>query len=308
MIRVLFVNTPEPRCGVHQYGRRLFEVLKPSEKIEFFYRAPESLVELSDFTSKVIPHVFIFNWIDGIGGFLRGAPFGLGKAISIFHDGWIDQSRWDAILFSDPTMEQNGKWFPIGRPLPTWEMKEPKAHAVPWIGVNGFLGAWATIAVRKILEEFKTAHIRLHLPYATYGDPDGARAQQTFRDCVRLSTGYPGIEFSGQFTFKTEPELLDWLSQNDLNVYMRDLPPVWRGVSSVLDLALACGRPIAINRCVAFRHFFECCPSICVEHNSMRKIIENGDVPIRPLRVRWEPERVRIEVESLIGLLLGIAL
>ena len=100
--------------------------------------------------------------------------------------------------------------------------------------------------------------------------------------------------------FLSTYNLLRWLRQNDLNVYMRDLPPTWRGVSSVLDPALAARRPIAVNLCTAFRHVHNLNPSICAEHNSLPTILENGIRPLEPIYQEYAPHRVRAQVEDVV--------
>ena len=307
MIQTLFVNSSEPHCGVHQYGKNLFAVLKGSKRIKFWYVEPSGYPELLSLALKNRFDAMFWNWAPGIGGWMAGRyPFGFAvKNIAVYHDGHLDPSRFDAVLFSDPTMPSKGKWHSIGRPLPEWEWEpgdgpNPRRPA-PWIGVNGFLGAWAPIAVRKILSDFKAAHIRLLLPAATYGDPTGASAQVSAHQCRDLCAGKPDISLEVCHDFLSTYNLLRWLRLNDLNVYMRDLPPTWRGVSSVLDPALAARRPIAVNLCVAFRHVHGLNPSICAEHNSLPTILENGTKPLEPLYKEWAPHRIRAQVEEVIA-------
>ena len=305
MIRVLFVNSANEFCGVHQYGENLFGILKTSRRIKFDLFRPVNLDELRSAWLYEHYDALIWNWAPGIGGWMKDYPFGISlRNIAIYHDGHLDPSRFEAVLFSDPTMPSKGKWHSIGRPLPEWEW-EPEhetapTHPMPWIGVNGFLGAWAPIAVRKILSDFKQAHIRLHLPSATYGDPTGAAAQVSAQQCRELCQGHPGITMEVCHDFLSTYNLLRWLRLNDLNVYMRDLPPTWRGVSSVLDPALAARRPIAVNLCTAFRHVHNLNPSICAEHNSLPTILENGIRPLEPLYQEYAPHRVRVQVEDVV--------
>lgn len=299
--RVLFVNTAEPRCGVHSYGENLFCVLCNSKRYEFAYTFCRDEAELKG-TASDDTEAIIYNHSPNIGGWMSGFPFRAYARhhVAVYHDGHINHEALDAVLFSDPTMPQYANWYPIGRPLPNWTpIVVPKGER-PVIGVNGFMGAWAILAVRQILHEFHDCVLRLHLPSAAYGDADGAQAEMQLQACKNLAACRPGVTLDVQRDFMPMGGLLSWLSRNDLNVYVRDLPPKWRGVSSVLDPALAVRRPIAVNLCTAFRHVHGLNPSICIEHNDLRTILQNDISPLLPLYKAWAPETVRGQVEDVL--------
>lgn len=310
-MRVLFVNPTEEKCGVYQYGVNLFETLRESKAHRYSIVRPHSRAQLADHAAYFMPDAIIYNWAPGIGGWLAHAPFGMAnKELAVYHDGGISE-RFDAVLFSDPTATRFSNWYPIGRPIPTYTDRQPRgSHPEgegPHIGVNGFLGAWSPLAVSRIVRDFERCVIRLHLPSATYGDPSGKMADAQARQCQYIVSAQPGIRLEISHEFLPMADLLRWLSLNDLNVYMRDLPPAWRGVSSVLDCALAVRRPIAVNRCVAFRHVHNLTPSICVEDNSLKTILANGTAPLEPLYAAWAPEKIRAQVEACLADVMGIA-
>jgi len=305
MRNVLFVNSQNPVCGVHQYGCRMWDLLYPSQKYLYHYCSPESFQGLVEHVSAFRPDAIIYNWADGIGGYMGTAAWPFGAAnLLLYHDGGIPVGvPFDRILYSDPTMEPDDRWRCIGRPLAMWEpdgFVEP-THMVPWIGVSGFMGAWADIAVHRIVEEFDSAVIRLHLPAAPYGDPVGAQAERSSAVCWGIVQHKPGITLDVVRHFLPPSEYLKWLSCNDLNVYMRG--PHWpgRGVASVLDCALAVKKPIAVDRSHAFRHVHNLEPSICVEDSSLKTILANGTKPLEPLLEKWAPANVRAEIEDIIG-------
>jgi hypothetical protein len=304
-MRILLVNPPLAECGVHQYGVRLSNVLGHSPQHQVFYSHAASLEGLSGAAAVIQPDVILYNWIDIIGGYLAGAPFrSLAKYhVLIYHDCSVNEAHWDAILFSDPTMPTRGKWFPIGRPLAEWANCHPAPipTTVPKIGVNGLVGAWASLAVAQILREFSEAVIRLHLPPAIYIDPLGNMAREAAQNCRRMAGARPGIQFEISHEFLDQEGLMDWIGRNDLNVYIRDVPPGARGVSSVLDCAIAARRPVAVNGNPMFRHVFGLDPSIQVEHNSLRTIMANGIKPLLPLYEKWSAESVCSQVDKVIS-------
>lgn len=297
----LLVNYPESACGVSQYGRNLWENLRDSTQIHWKYCEPSTVGELHAYAMPS-PDAILYNWQSGQGGFLTESPFSWikGRQFLCYHDNDINESVWAGIFFSDPGMTPHGNWHPIGRPLPKFESPSPKFHEVPIIGCHGFIGAWADQVVSRVIGEIEFATIRLNLPFAKYGDSTGAQARTMAEHCRNMVLGKPDIKLEISHDFLPMDKLLAWLSENDLNCYIRPANMNWRGVSSAPDAAIAVKRPIAINRCNAFRHLHFCTPSICVEDNSLLEIIGNGLSPTTRLRVEWSPENIRQQIESVL--------
>ncbi len=196
----------------------------------------------------------------------------------MFHDLHARFDAFNAILFSDPTMKTHGNWHPIGRPVRGKIYPAAIESEFPIIGINGFIGAWATNVVLQALKEFDRCHLRMHLPSATYGDADGNMAAASKSACQAMLR--PGVTMEVSHNFMEWEDLIQWLSRNTINCYFRDEGVHWTGVSSSLDAALVANRPIAINRCNAFRHFFDCNPSVLINDRSLRDIIATGASPL----------------------------
>lgn len=294
-MKVLFINSKEPKCGVHQYGVSLFQVLadyaSTGSEHQIVHAYFDSESELRAFWSEFRPDVVLYNWQAGIGGWMSDAPFaGLGRQVLVYHDLSARFQDFDAILFSDPTVIPSGNWHSIGRPLRQFAARELPELDRTTIGINGFVGAWASIAVSAILSEFNQCHIRLHLPFAAYGDSSGEMARASAIQCRSILPA--GVTCEVNHDFMEWDDLMVWLSGNHVNCYLRDPSVHWRGVSSSLDAAMCAGRPIAINKCNAFRHMWDCIPSIMVEDRSIGDIIESG---LTPLVGKYrEYDRVRV--------------
>lgn len=302
---VLFVNTVQEMCGVHQYGRALYNCLKGDGNHEFQYVTPCDREMLDLIVWGHTPDAIIYNWHPLIGGFLdAGKPNIPCKQVIIYHDHWAKANEFDAVILSDPTQGNLGKWYYIGRPIPKWQVVERKYEFPITLGLHGFNGGWSIYTVKKICEEFEHARIRLHLPASPFVDPEGIHAKLIAAECQNEIKGHPGITVEIHHTFLRDMnQLLAWLSQNDMNVYIRDKVP-WVGVSSALDAALAVGRPIAINACQAFRHLFCAKPSIMVEDRSLVDIFNSGTEPLKPFLEEWSATEIRHEVESVIDAIL----
>lgn len=304
-MNALFVNgSPEPACGVNQFGKNLYAILQDSANVYWQYCEPSTLGELRTFTAMPEPDVVLYNWQFNQGGFLADAPFiWLGaKQYLVYHDCAISD-RFDGIFFADPTMTPRGKWHCIGRPIPTFNrvLTVPPKSEAPIIGCHGFLGAWADQVVHRVMQEFEYAVVRLNLPFSKYCDPDGAQAMTMAERCRNMVVNKPGITLQISHDFLPIEKLLDWLSANHLNCYIRPANMNWTGISSAPDFAIAVRKPLAVNKCNAFRHLHSCEPSICVEDRSLFEIIQTGASPLVPFRSKWcDPERIREQVESVL--------
>jgi hypothetical protein len=302
-MNLLFVNGTEPACGVYQYGENLWEILRESTRCQWSCCKPQDMESLGLAARSSDARFILYNWQKGMGGFLSGAPFAwrIPQGL-VYHDCDIDDSRWDAIFFSDTTMQPHGKWIPIGRPLPKFNIPRVGRclHEAPIFGVHGFIGAWAEDVVFRVMQEFEHATVRLSLPAARFADPDGAAAMAMAERCRRMVHG-TGIKLDISHDFKSSDQLLDWLHANDMNCYFRPLAMNWRGISSATDAALAVGRPIAINKCSAFRHLHGLSPSICIEDSSFMGIFGSGLSPLVPFKSKWcDPDLIRIRIEDAI--------
>src|SRR6185503_3332636 len=107
------------------------------------------------------------------------------RQISIFHETPI--TGFDAYVYPDPTFvdcsRQLNDWYGMGRPLPKaldLEKEEGQPTEMPVIGSAGFGFDWKGHArlVEQVLKEFPRALIRLHIPFAAFGDADGANARR----------------------------------------------------------------------------------------------------------------------------------
>lgn len=286
---------------MYQFGHNLHAVLKPSSRIQWEYCEPQSEAELRLTCHSVDPAVTLVNWQALIGGYLAHAPFPWMKnPVFCYHDCEFDDARWKAVLFADPTMQAHGKWHSIGRPIQEFKtMVQTPELRRPIIGVHGFLGAWSDQVVHRVLQEFEFATVRLQLPFSRFCDANGAQALAMAERCKTMALG-TGVQVEATHDFLPEWALLAWLSQNDLNAYIRPPEMNWRGVSSAPDRALSVRRPLAVNKCSAFRHLHHTNPSICVEDCSLTEILQNGLNPLIPLYNAWEPDVVRYQVEEVL--------
>jgi hypothetical protein len=295
MTRVLFINPVQPRCGVHQYGLRLFDIMKMSKELECTYQVCPAEIEIG---SLYFYDVVIYNVHPGISNAMHNAPFPCSvKQIAIYHDGPMN-GPFDRWLLSDSSAPGYGNLTTIGRPLPEWDVLPHGDLSGPVkIGLSGLVGAWAADMVRFVAANMPLALIRLHLAPSDHCDPSGALARAVGQACLNL--GNPRL-VEVDYEFKPQAEVLEWLSANDLNCFIRSTGSGPMGVSSALDMALAVGRPIAVNNNPMFRHITRVSPEIMVENTPLREIIAMGPNPLIPHWRRNSRRAVMEELENVI--------
>ncbi len=293
-MKVLFINPVPPKCGVHQYGLRLYSILVETVRMNVSYSTTDTC------DSHGIPDVIVYNWhplIDGPCEVAQRERFKSCKRVIIYHDGAVPVAA-DKILFSHPTVKNDGQGFHcIGRPLPEWIPTPAPAGDRLRVGIAGFCGAWAADSIYQVLTEYDAVHFRLLLPFSDWCDSGGGTARSTAAHCQSLMR--PGDMMEVEHNFLTEHDMLAWLSINHVNCYIRNTSPSL-GISSALDNALAVRRPIAINKNPMFRHMFGCSPSICIEDTPLRDIIRNGVDPLIPVYQRNDRRVVLEELEKVL--------
>lgn len=307
---VLVVNSREEQCGVHQMGVNLFHVLSKSARVDFKYCAPQSTDEMIGLIRGMNAEAVLWNfypmvypWVN-LRTLTAIRQMGV-RQFTIFHE--VPVTGFDEYIYADPTFIPRNKklnrWHSIGRPLPPAQPERPvnfSGPAPPVISTSGFgFGNKGHARLTKMVcEQFQQARLRLHIPYAKYGDADGASAKKVSNECREIAKSNPGVILEISHSFKDPDGLVAWLSQSDLNCYLYDEMP-GRGIASTTDHALAARKPIALTRTTMFRHLHQC-EGIFVEESTLPEIMKRGVEPLRPAYAQNSPEVVLNQVEEIV--------
>jgi hypothetical protein len=92
----------------------------------------------------------------------------------------------------------------------------------------------------------------------------------------------------------------DFLAGNCLNAFFYDEQP-GRGIASVIDHALAVGRPLAVTRSSMFRHITAVLPEVCVTEHRLAAIMARGEAPLVPWRNEWCAANLVWDYERLVA-------
>lgn len=311
-MKVLFINSIEPACGVHQLGLNLWRILEPSTEIQFSYATPATLADMMKAMGMYQPDVVLMNFYPSVIPWvtlqaLNEIRSRRVKIVTIYHE--VPVTGFDALLYPDPTFAGKYKnlnqWFGFGRPLPRAREERPgeKEPRVPLISTSGFGFGWKghERLTHLVVHEFFKAKLRLHLPFAKFGDADGAQARATAQRCRDIVAGSL-VELEVTHDFMEPEPFIDWLAESDLNAYLYDETNSSRGIASTTDHALAARRPIALTRTHMFRHLHQR-EGIFVETSSLRDIMSRGIEPLRPVYEQFSEANVLREVEQILGAL-----
>jgi hypothetical protein len=333
MKTILFVTHTKKQCGVYQFGKDIFEAIASSPKYNFVKVECESLKELQDAISINNPIGIIYNYHPAVmpwvckkhtkGRYKNNIVNVQCLQIGIIHE--ITQevadnatayrneilyggsqkmlnSLFDFYIAADPTLLlKNPFVYKTGRLVPNYTNSKVFSNSkIPIIGSFGFgtPNKGFEELVTKVQNEFDEAQIKINIPFAEFGDKDGANARKIAQDCKVLIKNEK-IKLETTHDFLQENELLNFLAGNDLNVFLYQ-DKSGRGISSALDNALAVQRPIAVSNCPMFRHVLNIEPSICVDNSSLKQILRNGFSPLKETVAGWDSKNMLWEYERIL--------
>lgn len=294
MKTVLFVTHKAVRCGIAQYGFDTVRELSKSTKYKVIHAMVESKAELDiEMGNAGKIDAMIWNypvqlraWVDENN---PNKPNPIPTAL-INHDSstqsGVDGSYRspyfsDFIYFNPKLVSTKSFVHIIPRLIKKCEIVPTEIPRRLSIGTFGFA---TTVKKLKMFcdivkENFSEAGavIRVHIAPNDVVDPTGYSSNQ-FMDIIRDNLPEKfSVERSS--TYKSTEDMIQWLSENDLNVFFYEAGQL--GLSSSLDYAIAAGKPIALNEVPAFDYLKGRHPSPFIEDYPQGKalwdIIHNGD-------------------------------
>lgn len=299
--KVLLVNQDKGQCGVYQFGKNTASCLLQSDRFTYLETDSSEVFEsrLTEDIEAVIfnHHPCTMNWLTAE----ILAKYPRIKFAIIMHDECIDIPGIHAILHPDPTFTRDGKHFKVGRPI--LYNKSAKLVLPNTIGSFGFGFDHKGFPelVERVNSEFDEATIRMHIPLNTKVDESGQYAFGMHKK-LKMVPKKPGISLEISHEYKTEQELIEWLSSNSINVFLyRNTGNLSKGCSSTVDWAIAAKRPLAFTNDPMFRHVYAHAPECCIENNSLKAIIEMGIEPLNYFYENWTVKNLIAEYEEIIN-------
>jgi hypothetical protein len=313
---VLFLNHKIIDCGVYQYGYRMYNILKKSEKHIYIYKEIDSYYEYINYINSIEHHIIIYNYHSVTMSWLNSLNIQKRvKNVVIPHES--DFSIFDFILSIDPNEYEVNNIYNIPRPIyeNIKEIKENyqiknlntknfidynEGENIPIFGSFGFgtLSKGFDKIVKLINDNYEKAIIKLVITIP-YFDSDINRITNSSKIsnlCNSLNTN-PNIKLLITHDFFTNEEILLFLSSNDANIFLYDYMH-GRGISSVIDYAISAQKPIVISDSYMFRHIYS--DDICVYKTRINEAIDYSQ-NILPLIInKFSNENLINKIDSII--------
>lgn len=300
-MRALFLNADasKPNCALYDAGITYAEAFRLCKNLDVTCEDIGSETGLPDPTKY---DLVIFNYQHVTCQFIPLEYFqACKKAAAFLYEARLDPAQspthvpgipFSILISPDPTLETRSGVWSAPRVIPRHEFN-PKALPLggpPIISTYGFPSPWKDFdaVIRHLNDDFDEAIFRVNFPLNSHqvgtGLPEMMR-KLAMEIPVRLKNG---ITFQYSENLMSRPELIDWLTASDLNVF---LAKAERGaitggaLLASTDLAIAARAPLMVSDTVEARHLSQ------FKYGRMREAICEQNVDdVRELYNRWSPE------------------
>lgn len=307
MNNILIINHSVENCGVYQYGKRFASILKKSKEYNFIYLELNSSDELHKNIIEYNPSVIIYNHLTGTMPWvnielINNIKQRNIKQGTIVHN--INYSEFfDFYLHQDPNYQRVDNNFNILRPLFEYTNNYIKNDNITRIGSFGFgfrSKYYPDICrlVNSQAEDFDSIELNLHLTKSFFCD-NSSDINFIIQECNNSITNSK-IKLNITSDFVSDQDMLHFLGKNDINIFLYQKYLQYNGISSVIDYALSVKKPIGICESNMFSHIWNTKPSILLEYNSIKNIINNGIEPLKIYYTNWSQDQFIRHIEQII--------
>jgi hypothetical protein len=290
---VLFINHKVKNCGIHQYGKRLFNILQKSRKINYIYAELENIGDYYAFlhgnkNNNVVAIIYNYceatlPWLTSLNIQKIATNIGLHheNTSMVFFDVVIQIYDEDENKFSIPRplfenvdeILANEREFQNAENIEFIKKHQETINDIPIFGSFGF--GFENKGFEKIISyvnaQYDNAIIKFVIPTAHF-DPEPYRALLMKNNCLNVAKKV-GIQVLISNQFFSTGEILSFLKSNTMNIFMYDTM-VGRGPSSTIDYAVSVKNPIAISDSYMFRHIYQ--DDICLYKNNIQYCLEHS--------------------------------
>jgi hypothetical protein len=302
--KVLFINHKEKQCGVHQYGKRLYDILKKCKMVQYEYREIQNVHEYFEIIDNNRYDIVIYNYRDTTMPWLNQHTIRRTQTnIAIPHEN--DPSFFDKIISIDPDEKEKTHFYNIPRPIfediPAIDEPCDNNNFQEFVSYRGddetpifgsfgfgFTNKGFIRIIEQINHQYDKAIIKFVMPPAHFGG--NMQTIQSIKDQCLERVTKPGITFLMSTEFISEHDLLLFLRSNTMNMFMYDKRPR-DGISSTIDYALSVRRPLGISDSHMFRNIYS--DDICIYKNPIQKCMENSVAHCEKFLSRYSHQNTR---------------
>jgi hypothetical protein len=316
-MKVLFLNHKSIKCGVYQYGKRVYDIIKNTKNINYIYFEIQNLQEYNDILNTNLDMDYIiYNYHTATMHWLNNNNISkTHKNICIQHD--LDEyDFFDIILRLDITLTECPPIkYNIPRPIYENVNEITKNYLSTNNNFNNFLNYKESNVITigsfgfgsnhkgfdKIIElvsnQYDNAIIKLLIPLSDFG-PKEYEINHILNLCKSKLTK-PGIKVLTFHEFITNTELLMFLNNNDINLFLYDSIVSHNcGLSSVIDYAISVDKPFGISNSNMFRHIYN--SEIDVYKNSINNIINLSNFYNKKFQKEYSNENLINKIKNVL--------
>ena len=296
MHNILFVNHKQEQCGVYQYGKRVADILITDNRYNMTYIEVDNDCEFNNSVNH-INNIIIYNWHPSTMPWLTSNIVNQhkqrSKQLMIYHETYIPAHlNFDAVLMTDLSENISLKQYSLPRPLFEIDLPKTKNEKIKFGSFGfGFTNKGFEKITHLINTKYDEATVHLHIPNAYFGDPNSVISNSIINRCKDIITK-PNIDLIITTEFLSNHEILKFLNDNDVNIFLYD-DLGGRGLSSTIDYALSVNTPLVINNSNMFRHILSDKPGLSIDFNDIETIIKNGTEPLLHFRAKWSNKELR---------------
>lgn len=317
MKKTLFINADrsKPHCAVFQAGKIYADAMKLCKELDLTYvevgdgdSAPDIegyevvIFNYQHVTSQIIPPAF-FSYCPIAIGFLYEAR--QEPAASPLHFGDLLAGQvFDVLISPDPTLQSTSKVWGLPRVIKRHQASNGVRYdSEVWVSTFGFPSPWKANdeVVRMMNDEFEDAVFRINIAPASHQEGTGLQDMtiQFANDLVMIAK--PGIKIRFTQHYMEDEDLVSWLAQSDVNVF---LSRPERGVETggallaSADMAISAQRPLLVSNNIEARHL-----SLYACAKTLREAMDPNPLMIAPvdfLYGLWSPENFAARMDGAI--------
>lgn len=311
-VQLLMLNSAKKRCGVYQYGNNIFTEISKINNLNSKIIDVANQHEYQKAVSQNKPEAVIFNYYPATMPWLNSTITKSlnSKRLGFLHEmneqivSELNNELFDMHIVPDPTLNSNRKdVFQAPRLVKNYCNYFPEPE-IPTFGSFGF--GFANKGFERIIDlvqdEYDIANIKFMMPFNEVVEKNGNFAREVAEKC-RARVRKKGINLIINHDFLPEKDLINSLAQNTANIFLYD-ETIGKGISSVLEYAIAARRPLIINRCPMFRHVFTSEERVVINNKTIKSILKERSTTIIPFLNSWSTAHFQRVWESFLFKLL----
>lgn len=304
MKSVAFVTASEKNCGIYYYGKNVCDILSKSTKYNFFMMECDSEQE---FHNKCNADIAIFNYHPATLSWYNPDSSSRINQIQFMiedHSGRNDviyhkMPKVKEVITMNVISDDQEHYHPGVRPIIYYDnIQYKKPNGRLKIGTDGVGGREKHLDVMISLlnqQFFDPIDFCIHFSVGTFADANFSQLQDMIQQCKNMAA--PNINVNFICNQLSDLELVEWLNQNDINIYCYSNYDS-NAVSSAIDKALAAKKPIGVNNSNFFKHVYS--SDISISESPIIDIINRGITPLEKFYDMWNPDRLIKQYENLV--------